>query len=117
MAPRTGEPAASGVVLVENLTAPVKLDYSPLSGKFSYAPRDDQVLTEEEDGRRRSKKALALVELPGSGDIAAFYFDVSRSRWSTRKIGLGLGALAATLAVASIIVVRRRRRFKYNDRD
>lgn len=109
------EVAKMAVVLEENMPEAVTVGFSPRSKKFSYTAQEDPSLLEA--GARASKQALALIELPGSGEILTFSLSVSRSRWSTRKLGLGLGAAAAMAAVTAIIVVHRRRRFKYNDCD
>lgn len=113
---QTGKmPPVSGLVLEENFNEAVKIGYSALSKKFSYTPPEDKALLEA--GGRSSKKALALIKLPGSKDILTFSFDVSLSRWSSRKLGWGLGALGAVAIISTAIVFSRRRRFKYNDRD
>ena len=113
---KTGQPVPTmGSVLEENLTEARSLDYASMSKKFSYTPPEDPLLLES--GSRGSKKALVVVKLPDSGDIVTFAFGISRSRWSVRKLGWGLGALAGVGLVTAIIVIRRRRRFKYNDRD
>ena len=106
---------ASALVLAENTDSAVKLDYSSMSKKFSYTPEEDEQMAEA--GARGSKKAVVMVGVPGSGDLITFSFNVNRSRWSTRKLGLGLGGMAAVGAVSATTVIRRRRRFKYNDRD
>ncbi|MDR1044108.1 MAG: hypothetical protein LBP33_03190 [Candidatus Adiutrix sp.] len=105
----------SGKVIEDNLAEAGDLVYSALAKKFSYQLREDELLAQA--GRPGTKKALAVIALPDSGDLMTFSFNVSRSRWSTRKLGLGLGGMAAVGAISAAIVIRRRRRFKYNDRD
>jgi len=105
----------AALVLEENGEAPVPLDYSGRTHKFAYTPEDDPSLLEE--GSRGSKRALAVVQLPGSDEIMTFSLGVNRSRWSTKKLDAGLASLAGVGLITSTIVIRRRRRFKYNDRD
>ena len=115
--PGLAEPAA-GFLLEENMPEAIELGYSAMSKKFSLTPREDSRLLESGGSYRgASKRALALIELPGSRDIMTFTMSVSRSRWSTRKLGFGLLGVAAVVGITAIIVVRRRRSFKYNDFD
>ena|GEM_PF-2732605 len=115
MTPPGRDVATAGLLLEENMPDSVKLGYSPRSEKFSFTPREDETLIET--GTRGSKRAVAVVELPGSGDLMTFSLQVNRSRWSTRKLGLGIGLIIGVAGIIAFIVVRNRGRFKYNDRD
>lgn len=102
------------LVLEAGGEAPISLS-SSLARKFSFAPLEDTALAEA--GSRGSKRAIVLATVPHSREVLTFGFSISRSRWSTRKLGYGLGALAGVALITSVIVIRRRRRFKYNDLD
>ncbi len=110
---RSVPPAAK--VAEDNFEEPLSIAYDPESRGFSYAPREDGVL--EASPPRTSKTAVVIVEFPESGEISTFSLTVSKSKWSGLDLNSGLVLLFGTAVTVTAIVLYRRRRFKYHDRN
>jgi hypothetical protein len=68
-------------------------------------------------GRGGGKLMLALVSVPESGEVMTFSLNLSRSRWSLENFLWGLGYICVAGLVIALIVIRQRKRFKYNDHE
>jgi hypothetical protein len=87
------------------------------SGKYNMTPADDPLLpvvSGPMGGGSASKTMLALLELP-DGNVMTFSLNVSRSKWSYRKLGLGLIFVLVVSIVVGMVTADRRARFKYNE--
>jgi hypothetical protein len=86
-------------------------------GKYSLRPANDpSLLVAQGPLGGTSKTVLALLELPG-GEVMTFSLYVVRSKWTYRKLGLGILVVLTVSVVVGIIVSDRRRRFKYDEFD
>jgi hypothetical protein len=98
---------------------PAVLNYDAKKGNYNLTPPDDPTLKVSGGpmgGSSESKNMVALLSLPG-GENMTFTFTVSRSKWSYRKIGLGVVLILAAATIIGIITADRRGKFKYNERD
>jgi hypothetical protein len=118
---REGKPViAEKAYLVEtkkNFVSPEPVSFDNSSGKFSLSPADDPTLAVSSGpmgGMSGSKNMVALVKLP-SNEVMTFTLSVTRSKWSYRKLGLGLILILSVAVVVGIVTADKRRRFKYNE--
>jgi hypothetical protein len=67
-------------------------------------------------GRVGFKNMVAVLELPNN-EFMTFTLTVSRSRWTYRKLGLGLVFVLTVSVIVGLVTAQRRRKFKYNEFD
>jgi hypothetical protein len=90
--------------------------FDPEKALWTVSPPDDPTLKVTSGplgGTGESKLMAVVAELPGGG-TAAYTLNVTRSRWSYRKLGTGAGILAFCGVSAGLMAWRRRKGFKYN---
>ena len=109
----SGAPDKAVAVENEIVASPVALTFNKMSGKFGYRPQEDEAM--KEAGARATKKSVILALIPGTKSLVTFSMDISRSRWSTRKLGWGSILIFSVAAVTIVTVLIRRKRFRYND--
>jgi hypothetical protein len=88
-------------------------------GKYSLQPSDDPTLEVSSGplgGTSEAKTMLAVLKLP-DGEVMTFSLNVTRSKWSYRKLGLGLLLVLTVSIVVGIITSDKRRRFKYHEQN
>jgi hypothetical protein len=103
----------------ENHFPPQTIGFNDSSGKYTLSPADDptlQISSGPMGGMAGSKSMVAMVNLPGNESVT-FTLSVTRSKWSYRKLGLGLVFVLCTAIVVAIVTAERRRKFKYNESD
>jgi hypothetical protein len=90
-------------------------------GKYSLSPPNDPSLYVSRStaggrpgGRVGFKNMVALLELPNN-EFMTFTLTVSRSRWTYRKIGLGLVFVLTISVIVGLVTAQRRGKFKYNE--
>ena len=99
----------------DNFTTPLALPQNARTQTFTYAPRPDDIL--ENAARRVAKNAVLTVTFPDSDEVATFCLSISRSKWSGLDLNSGLFLLFGSAVLTIAIVLYRRRRFKYYDRN
>ena len=94
---------------------PLALPYDPKERTFSCTPLPDETL--ETAQRGATKNVVLQVAFPNSSDVATVGISVSKSRWSGLDLNSGLFLLFGSAGLTIGIVLHRRKRFKYYDRN
>jgi hypothetical protein len=110
----------TGGILIDakpNGVEPSPITFNPKKEKYSFSPNSDPnlvVVSGPMGGSSRNKVAVAVLPLKNSNEVMTFSLTVSLSRWSYRKIGWGLGLVAMTGLTTTVIVTKKRKKFKFN---
>ena len=114
--PGTGRSApVTAASFEDNLATPLVLPYKQKGQLFTFTPRQDEIL--ENAPRRVAKNGVLVVTFPDTDEAATFCLGISRSKWSGLDLNSGLFLLFGSAILAIAIVLYRRRRFKYYDRN
>jgi hypothetical protein len=87
------------------------------NGKFVLTAENDPSLVVTSGpmgGSSRSKVSVAVMPLNNGDEVLTFSLNVSMSRWSYRKLNWGLGLVAFAGISATIVVSKKRKKFKFN---
>jgi hypothetical protein len=109
-------------LLVETKKSPFPPETIGFDGstlKYTLSPADDPrlaVTSGPMGGMSGSKSMVALINLPNN-EAVTFTLNVTRSKWSYRKLGYGVLFALCVAAIAGIVTAERRRKFKYNESD
>jgi hypothetical protein len=109
-----GEPVDALLFEKDHLT-PLALPYDPKERTFSCTPLADETL--DKTPRGTIKNVVLQVAFPNSSDVATVGIGVSKSRWSGLDLNSGLFLLFGSAGLTIVAVLRRRKRFKYHDRN
>jgi hypothetical protein len=96
---------------------PAPIGHVPGKKKYTMVAESDPSLTVTSGpmgGSSRSKTQVAVVPLANSNDVMTFSLNVTLSKWSYRKITWGLGLVAVSGLTTTVIVNKRRKKFRFN---
>jgi hypothetical protein len=98
--------------------APGPIVFNPKNQKYSLSPETDPSLHVVDSGPMggsgKSKTSVAVLPLNKSNEVLTFSLQVTLSRWSYRKLNFGLGLVAFAGVTTTVIVSKKRKKFKFN---
>jgi hypothetical protein len=98
---------------------PAPIVHNPSRNDYTIEASEDPTLVVVRSGPMggisRSKTSVAVVEISGAKEVLTFTLNVTLSRWSYRKINYGLGLAAVAGLGTTVIVRRKRKKFKFNN--
>jgi hypothetical protein len=97
---------------------PSPIAFNPSKDKYSLSPATDPslnvVASGPMGGSGKAKTSVAVLPLQNENEVLTFSLQVTLSRWSYRKLNFGLGLVAFAGIATTVIVNKKRKKFKFN---